>query len=166
MRFFLAIILLLSLSPINSYAEELPAKSAPKISSNDKDKAAAPISKAAEDPDKSGVQVDDIYVACKYYFSKLFNTRENVSRKNICNGYFFGSASMLLLLQAEGVKTNTCVPMDVSTEEIIKGFLEWTDKNPDKMQMLASEALLEIIRKNYPCMEYKPAPKKKAEPKY
>ena len=48
---------------------------------------------------KKGVEAADIYVACKYYFSKLFNTRENVSRKNICNGYFFGATSMLLLLQ-------------------------------------------------------------------
>lgn len=104
----------------------------------------------------SGVEVRDIYVACKYYFSKIFNTRENVSRKNICNGYFFGSASMLLLLQAEGAKTNTCIPMDISTEEVIKSFQEWTDKNQDKMHMLASEALLELVRQAYPCAEYKP----------
>ena len=106
--------------------------------------------------DKNGVQVGDIYVACKYYFSKVFNTRESVSRKNICNGYFFGSASMLLLLQNEEVETNTCIPMDISTEEIIRSFLEWTDKNPDKMKMLASEALLQLLRQNYPCKEYKP----------
>lgn len=104
----------------------------------------------------SGVTVADISVACKYYFSKVFNTRENVSRKNICNGYFFGAASMLLLLQSEEVETDTCIPMDVSTEEIIRGFMEWVDKNPNKMKMLAGEALLEVLRLNYSCNEYHP----------
>ncbi len=120
-----------------------------------KDKALLPNDNKDSIATNSGVEVGDIYVACKYYFSKLFNTRENVSRKNICNGYFFGSASMLLLLQSEKIPTNTCIPMDISTEEIIRGFLEWTDKHQDKMKMLAAEALMEMLRQNYPCMEYK-----------
>lgn len=104
-----------------------------------------------QDAKKDGVEVDDIYVACKYYFSKLFSTRENIARKNICNGYFFGSVSMLLLLQSDSVKTNTCIPMDISTEEVIKGFIKWVENNPKKNKMLASEALLEMIRQEYPC---------------
>lgn len=117
------------------------------------------------DVERSGVEVDDIYIACKYYFSKLFNTRENVSRKNICNGYFFGSASILLLLQSEGVVTDTCMPMDISTEEVIKSFLDWAGSNPDKMKMLASEALLELVRQKYPCMAYKGKPDSKPKQK-
>lgn len=109
---------------------------------------------------KKGVVVDDVYVACKYYFSKLFNTRENSGRKNICNGYFFGASSMIILLQDEKIETNTCLPMDISTEEMIKTFIKWSEANPDKGKMQASQALLEMMRESYPCNEYRP--KKKA----
>lgn len=168
-KYFTILLLLLSLATTQVRAEELSIKteapaSQPENSANTEFKSVQQKSILAQEKKdlenmKNGVQVADIYIACKYYFSKLFNTRENVSRKNICNGYFFGSASMLLLLQDEKVDTGTCIPMDVSTEEIIKGFLDWADKNPGKNKMLASSALLEIIRENYPCNEYKPEPK-------
>jgi hypothetical protein len=62
----------------------------------------------------------------------------------------------LLLLQSEGIQTGTCIPKDVSTEEIIHGFLKWSNENQGNNKMLASEALLEIIRQTYPCNEYNP----------
>lgn len=168
-KYCTVLLLFISLITTQVFAEQLPLntqpeKSQPENAGNTKFKSVQQKNiQAQEKKDletiKNGVQVADIYVACKYYFSKLFNTRENVSRKNICNGYFFGSASMLLLLQNEKVDTRTCMPMDISTEEVIKGFLDWADKNPSKNKMLASEALLEILRDNYPCNEYKPLPK-------
>jgi Rap1a immunity proteins len=144
------------LSYSNAIAETQTLKTIP----NKKTEAQIPTTQANDgDKEISGkgvVEVGDIYIACKYYFSKIFTTRESIARKNICNGYFFGSASVLLLLQNEGVATNTCIPMDISTEEIIRNFIEWTDKNQDKMKLPAPEALLQIFRETYACDEYKP----------
>lgn len=184
--FLLAALVIISLTGFYAYATE-PAATINNAKDNSNidiatktnestTTAANPGQDAAPDITKQGVQVADIYVACKHYFSKILNTRENVSRKNICNGFFFGSASMLLLLQDERIATKTCMPMDVSTEEIIRAFLDWAEKeqaqvtktnmgNDDpakssnkkanKMSMLASEALLKLIRDQYPCNEFK-----------
>jgi|GEM_PF-3497289 len=151
--------ILLILFSVSAFAEELNLKPVQKLPQKEQatEEPAQNIDKPAKD---TAVRVGDIYVACKYYFSRVFSTRESIARKNICNGYFFGSSGMILLLQNEGVKTETCMPMDVSTEEVIRGFLEWTDKNQDKMQLPASATLLQIFRQNYPCGEYKAGAKK------
>jgi hypothetical protein len=151
----LAIIILTFIS-FGAHADELNLKPATK-EKNTQIMEEAPPGNTANNIANQGVVVGDIYVACKYYFSRVFSTRESIARKNICNGYFFGSAGMVLLLQHEGLKTGTCMPNDISTEEIIRSFIEWTDKNQDKMKLPAATTLLEIFRKNYPCGDFKPA---------
>src|SRR5690606_12518594 len=93
-----------------------------------------------------------LYHACEKYFDHTFNTRENISRKATCNGYFFGVASTLLLLQETDAKIPFCLPATLSTEDAARIFLTWGKSslslNPDEF---ATQAVIKSLKQAYPC---------------
>lgn len=100
------------------------------------------------------VKAADIYNSCKRMFEHTFNTRENVARKNICNGYFFGIASTLMTMEAEGSGyKGICFTNEASTESFAKNFIAWMELHPDKMTLNATEAVLAATTEKYNCQK-------------
>lgn len=101
---------------------------------------------------KNGVvMAGDIYASCQHYLQNKFNTSETISKRASCNGYFFGIGGMLVALQNEKVVTNTCVPADISTDNMGKAFLRWAAKADSDLKMPAADATLIAIREYFPC---------------
>lgn len=102
-------------------------------------------------PDKATVEAQHIFAACKYYFKHTFNTRENIARKATCNGYFFGIGGTLLALKTAGKRTGICIPNSISTHEIIRIFLNWSDTHYDQLQIPAADAVIMALSEQYSC---------------
>jgi hypothetical protein len=115
---------------------------------------AAPKSPKADDKKSAqteGVRAGDIYVSCKDYFDNKFNTKENISKRATCNGYFFGVGSTLLTLASYGINTNICVPADITTHQVIQVFLDWGKANTDNLSIQAADATLKALGARFPC---------------
>lgn len=97
------------------------------------------------------VKAANIMQACSNYFDHSFRTRESVARKATCNGYFFGIGGILLSLQVAGRNTGTCLPTDISTEQIVRDYLSWSVENEDKINSPAAESVLTALTSKYPC---------------
>jgi hypothetical protein len=97
------------------------------------------------------VRAGDIYASCQHYLENKFNTSEAISKRASCNGYFFGIGGMLVALQNEKIATKTCLPADISTDNMGKAFLKWAEKSDSDLKMSASEATLLAIREYFPC---------------
>ena len=97
------------------------------------------------------IKAANIFSSCKKYFTNTFRTRENIARKATCNGYFFGIGGVLLSLQSSGVKTGLCLPGNLSTEQIIKEYIDWAQKSESNMQLYAAESVLTSLKENYSC---------------
>lgn len=96
-----------------------------------------------------------VFKACRKYFESTFNTRENIARRAICNGYFFGLGSTLMSLRAEGIKIGACLPGDLTTEQVIHTFLDWTKLNESKLNNSASSGAIAALRDKYSCKKQK-----------
>lgn len=101
----------------------------------------------------SNVSAAAVYHTCKDYFEHKFNSaaRENVGRKSGCISYFFGAGSMVLLLNNKNVETGLCLPETLSTDEMIRLFNKWMEKNQDRAQDIATVALYDALQDSYPC---------------
>lgn len=94
----------------------------------------------------------NIFQGCRYYFTKRFNTKENLAKKSSCNGYFYGLGSTLLVLKQKGINIGICMPNDISTEQIIKDYLNWAKYNLRYIQVsFPTEAVITALKKKYPC---------------
>jgi hypothetical protein len=98
-----------------------------------------------------GVRAGDVYNSCKDYFNNTFNTKENISKRATCNGYFFGVGGTLLTLKASGVDTKICIPNDISTHQIIQAFLDWAKINEAGLVIKAADGTLKALADRYPC---------------
>lgn len=97
------------------------------------------------------VRAGDIYASCQHHFENRFNTRESISKRASCNGYFFGIGGILLILQKERVKTKTCIPSDISAHNITKAFLKWAKNPKNDLNMSAPEATMIALREEFGC---------------
>ncbi|MDB2414646.1 hypothetical protein N9W34_02615 [Rickettsiales bacterium] len=94
----------------------------------------------------------DVYMACRNYFNQTFNTRENIARKSMCNGFFFGVGSTLLLLYPKG-KDDLCLPENMSTEHVIRSFLEWATKQTffQLRNTFSTKGVIDSLKRADPC---------------
>ncbi len=101
------------------------------------------------------VHASNIYEACRRYFTKSFNNREMIARQSICNGFFFGVGSTLLVLQHQhGADTGMCLPKDLSTTDVARVFLNLHRLYGSKLDNVPpTDALYMGLRKTYPCPE-------------
>ena len=97
------------------------------------------------------VRAGDIYASCQHHFENHFNSRESISKRASCNGYFFGIGGILLILQNEKVKTKTCIPSDISAHNITKAFLKWAKDPKNDLNMSAPEATMIALREKFGC---------------
>lgn len=98
---------------------------------------------------KHSVNAAAIYAACNKYFDHTFNTRENISRKATCNGYFFGVASTLLSIGKD--KTSLCMDASISTEQTIRDFLDWAKTRTDLSDIFATQGVFLALQEKYKC---------------
>lgn len=95
-----------------------------------------------------------IYQGCRYYFTKRFSTKENIAKKNACNGYFFGVGSTLLILIKKGIGLGICIPNDISTEQVIKDYLNWAKYHLQYIKVaFATDSVMLALKKKYPCIK-------------
>jgi len=102
-----------------------------------------------------GVRAINTYNGCRKYFSRSFNTRENIARKSACGTYFYAIASTLLLLKESEIISNVCIPKDVTTEDVLSAFLRWAENHPDAMDTVSAKATILALQEKYPCGEVK-----------
>jgi hypothetical protein len=100
-----------------------------------------------------GVRAGDVYNSCKEYFTNKFNTKENISKRATCNGFFFGVGSTLLTLKLSDVDTQVCLPNNITTHQIIQSFLDWGRINAEGLKLKAGDATIKALADRYPCKE-------------
>jgi hypothetical protein len=113
---------------------------------------------------QSDTKASAIYVACKHYFEHQFTTRERIARKATCNGFFFGIASTLIVLQNSGIALPLCPPKEMSTEDAIRSFIVWGENNQDKLNVFATKGVIDSLIASYPCDEKTIIPSEQKKP--
>lgn len=109
----------------------------------------------------SYLNASSVYFTCKDYFRHQFNTKELMSRKSTCTGYFYGIGSVLKLLQKQDVGLLFCLPDDLSTTDMIEAFNSWAGKNRKlRIEYAATVAVMEALKEAYPCLKPRRASKK------
>lgn len=94
----------------------------------------------------------DIFSGCRDYDRPDFLNRERISRRAACNGFFFGAASTVAWLRrTHKASIPHCFPESLSTEQIIRIFLEWAYKRDDLQGFLAVESVLLALDSAFPC---------------
>lgn len=101
---------------------------------------------------QKNVTAADIRAACSKYNRPNFLNRERTARRAMCNGFFFGVASTAAILRRDHrLRSPYCFPVSISTEQVTKIFMQWSEDKRDLSAYLAAEGVLKALDEVYPC---------------
>jgi Rap1a immunity proteins len=112
-------------------------------------------------PDRSCIKLfNNCHVARKYIDESAPSNSTDREKMQVaaCVGYFEGFTDREAISNIEGTNHRFCPPTDanmITAEEKILVFLQWADRNPEKLHIDRVNCVTEAFADAYPCPLHK-----------